>query len=155
MEVVKRKTPEELRDALERRRKLYREAVVQVPDSMPEVEGIFLGGCVKRGVGSSFRARAHAHNTRSSKRYFDIHTGWICVRSIDRLGQYHAVAQDDGSTLIVIDKPSRLLMHEYAHILCPNHGHDDKWRKTMKKLGQPIPRQYQRGVAEWDDLMDR
>jgi hypothetical protein len=148
---MRRKTGEELRSALEAKRAFYRECVVEVPGWMPEVVGIFIGGCVARGVGSSFRAQAHAHNSRVLKTRFDINTGWICIRSIARLGKYHAVAQGDGSTLIVIDKASRLLMHEYAHILCEGHGHDDKWRKTMKRLGQPLPAQYQKGIAEWND----
>lgn len=151
---MQRKTGSELRAALEARRAFYRECVVEVPESMPEVAGIFIGGCVERGVGSSFRARAHAHNSKQNTRNFDVYFGWICIRSLARLGQHHAVAQNDGSTLIVIDKPSRLLMHEYAHILCEGHGHDDKWRRTMKRLGQPIPKQYQKHIAEWNDRFD-
>lgn len=152
--ITKRKTGKELRAALETMRAFYRECVVEVPESMPEVAGIFIGGCVNRGVGSSFRARAHAHNNKRTKSYFDIHEGWICIRSIARLGKYRALAQDDGSTLIVIDKPSRLLMHEYAHILCPNHGHDDTWRRKMIALGQPIPKQYEKHIADWNDQFD-
>lgn len=152
---ITRKTGNELRAALEAKRAFYRESIVEVPGWMPEVGGIFLGGCVARGVGSSFRAQAHAHNSRILKTRFDINRGWICIRSIARLGKYHTVAQDDGWTLIVIDRASRLLMHEYAHILCEGHGHDDKWRKIMQKLGQPIPAQYQKGTAELNDQFGR
>lgn len=95
-----------------------------------EVKGIFVGGCVARGVGSSFRARAHAHCFT-----IDPHFGWICFRSIKRVGEV------EGHT---ITRPSALLWHEYAHILTPNHGHDDAWRATMKLLGQPIPEQYKK-----------
>ena len=104
-----------------------------------QVAGIFVGGCVKRGEGSSFRAKAHAHNDWPDESP-DKYQGWICVRSMRRLGSY--VIGDDG--VITITKPSRLLWHEYAHILTPNHGHDDTWRRKMRELRQPLPKQYQR-----------
>jgi len=95
-----------------------------------EVKGIFVGGCVKRGVGSSFRAKAHAHCWTD-----DPYFGWICVRSAKRLGEVQGQE---------ITKPSQLLWHEYAHILTPDHYHDDAWRRTMKVLGLPITEQYQK-----------
>ena len=98
---------------------------------------VFIGGCVERGEGSSFRAKAHAHNLKQST---DSFAGWICVRSTKRLGVY--VMNDNGSATIT--KPSRLIMHELAHILTPEHWHDDTWRKAMRDLGQPIPHQYQK-----------
>lgn len=121
----------------------YREAVVMPPEDMPEIKGIFLGGCVERGVGSSFRRQAHAHNYKT-----DPHFGWVCFRSIKRLGVWRAIpaAANSGraETSIVIDKPGRTLWHEYAHILTPNHGHDDTWRRKMQELNQPIPKHLQR-----------
>jgi len=100
-----------------------------------QVGGIFIGGCVARGEGSSFRAKAHAHNCPKDK-----HFGWICVRSMKRLGEF--VCNED--SLIIITKPSRTMWHEYAHILTPNHGHDDVWRAKMRELGQPIPKRYKK-----------
>ena len=85
-----------------------------VPSGLPGVAGIFVGGCVKRGLASSFRAKGHAHNERT-----DPHLGWICIRSARR------VWTDAG-------KPTRLLWHEYAHVLTPGHGHDDAWREAMR-----------------------
>jgi hypothetical protein len=36
----------------------------ECPFDWPEVVGVFVGGCVERGVGSAFRRQAHAHNHR-------------------------------------------------------------------------------------------
>lgn len=104
----------------------------------PEVAGIFVGGCVERGEGSSFRARAHAHigaNFPCSR--------WICVRSWRRVGEYLEFITDVDGWDGEVTKPSRLLWHEYAHILSDS-GHDDKWRAVMRSLGQPIPARYKK-----------
>lgn len=91
----------------------------RVPDEMPEIEGLFIGGCVQRGVGSSFRRQAHAHNHPDDETY-----GWVCVRSPKRV-------------LTPSGKPSALMYHEYAHILTPKQGHTIKWAKTLANLGHP------------------
>ena len=109
--------------------------VLEWPD-YPQVKGVFVGGCVDRGEGSSFRARAHAHCVKGN-----IKPGWICVRGWKRLEGTYAPAS--GAYAGTIVKPNRILMHELAHILS-GHGHDDTWRRMMKELGQPLTKQYQK-----------
>jgi len=70
------------------------------------VAGVFVGGCHRRDVGSSFRAAAHTH-TRTEP------VGWICVRSPKRV-------------LGPSGKPTRLLLHEVAHVLAPKASHGSK-----------------------------
>jgi hypothetical protein len=86
-----------------------------VPECLrrPEVAGVFIGGCVARGVGSSFRHQAHAHIEGE-------HLGWICIRGWKRLYQ------------------RGLLLHELAHVLT-RQGHTDKWRACLRALGGKIP----------------
>lgn len=100
--------------------------------SHPAFAGIkvFVGGCVCRGDGSRFRRKAHAHND-NRQHDPDSAYGTICVLSAKRLWTRP-------------DIPTRLMWHELAHILTPNHGHDDAWRAKMKELHQPIPARYQR-----------
>lgn len=103
------------------------------PFDWPEVKGLFVGGCIERGVGSSFRAQAHAHTEGQ-------HAGWICVRSHRRIfGQ----TRNEFGGWVTTDRPSRLMWHEYAHIRT-GHGHDDKWRAEMRALNQPIPARYRK-----------
>ena len=90
----------------------------RIPWNWPEVAGVFVGGCVERGVGSSFRHQGHAHTSRK-----DAHHGWICVRSIRR------VITDSG-------KPTTLMLHEYAHIIT-GQGHTARWAKVLSNLGAP------------------
>ncbi len=99
-----------------------------VPDDMPGVVGIFVGGCVKTGPGiidprhtGARVINAHAH-TRDEFR------GWICYRSpeVYRSPRYE-----------------RTRWHEYAHLLS-GEGHTEKWRQAMRLLGQPIPDRYAR-----------
>jgi hypothetical protein len=70
------------------------------------VAGVFVGGCVERGVGSSFRASAHTHWTGRF-------ASWICVRSARRV-------------LTETGQPSRLLLHEIAHVLAPKASHGSR-----------------------------
>lgn len=113
----------------------------ECPFDWPEVAGVFVGGCVERGVGSSFRHQAHAHDKPGYPS-----SGWICVRSHRRLfAAERGVDLDTGKPVWFTDttRPSRLMWHEYAHILT-GHGHDDVWRAKMRELGQPIPAHYRK-----------
>lgn len=101
------------------------------PVEMPKCAGVFIGGCVDRGIGSRFRAQAHAHTGHDG----DLNPGWICVLAAWRV---HML---DGERL------SQLMWHEYAHILT-GHGHDDVWRVAMKELHQPIPEKYRKKRSE-------
>ena len=104
-------------------------------------KGTFVGGCVERGDGSSFRAKAHAHNEPYVKVFGNIVKddhgnpktwgcfGWICVRSAKRL--YTRPGQ-----------PSNLMWHELCHILTPGHSHDDIWRAKAREYGVYIGKRY-------------
>ena len=82
---------------------------IEVPDVLKPygVIGIFVGGCVQRGDGSSFRAQAHAHSA-----LWSASLGWICIRSAKRVFV-------NGS-----NKPSTLLWHETAHIWRRSWSHE-------------------------------
>ena len=73
------------------------------------IKGVYVGGCVARGDGSSFRSKAHAH-------IIGRYTGWLCFRRADRL------------------MCESLVIHELAH-LTTGHGHDDTWRAEVMRLG--------------------
>lgn len=93
------------------------------------LKGIFTGGCVRFGPGSSFRHKAHAHTLGP-------YTGWICVRKADRVNDLN------------------LMLHELAHLIA-GCEHNDAWRATVLQLGgtldptfdaqgKPVLRSYQK-----------
>lgn len=98
--------------------------VKPVPSDMPGVRGVYVGGCVRRGIGridlETSCPEAHAHNHRRSP-----HFGWVCFQ----LPEYFE------------DKATRA--HELAHIRVPGEGHTDRWRAEMIRLGQVIEPRYQ------------
>ena len=82
--------------------------------------GVFVGGCVERGEGSSFRRKAHAHP--DNPKWTHQHPGWICVRSAKRL------------YVKGTNKPSLLMWHELSHLFVPYEYHGPTFKRTMRKL---------------------
>lgn len=75
----------------------------------PKVQGVFVGGCVDRGIGYRFRHMAHAHIVGP-------YLGWICFRS----GRH-------------VDR-RELLLHELAHVVT-QEGHTRTWREYLLAIG--------------------
>jgi hypothetical protein len=101
----------------------------------PVLKGLAVGYCIKgqewddnannpNELGAGKKEHAHAHFGND-----DRYDGWICVRRNDELGRY--------------DRVSGTLMHELAHLLS-RHGHDDSWRRWMKRLGQFVAPAWQK-----------
>lgn len=112
----------------------YGEFIVPEAWNMPAFVGVFVGGCVERGIGSSFRRMAHAHNQVGDHRY-----GWVCVRSPKRV-------------ITATGRPTVLMFHEYAHLLTPNQGHSEGWGRRLAALGWPAEaRRCSRAYRVWAD----
>ena len=79
------------------------------PILTPHGVTVFVGGCRRRGEGSRFRAKAHAHNDERVICYLS--AKWLDYRE--------------------------LALHELAHVLAGN-GHTDKWRAKVIELGGTI-----------------
>ena len=90
---------------------------VAPPAAWTEVKGIFVGGCVERGDGSSFRHRRTRTHTAPTTPGLDLHSR----------------SQACGAER----QAARLLIHEYAHILQPSAGHGPAWQKRVALLGAP------------------
>lgn len=105
---------------------------------------VFVGGCIERGDGSSFRRSAHAHCMKGDK-----YKGWICVRS----KKPETLRLPDG-------EPTNLMKHEYAHILT-EQGHTKKFWETLYSIGGFMERNSYFGHkktsfkrAKWEVLKD-
>lgn len=91
-------------------------------------KGTFVGGCVERGEGSSFRRKAHAHCYPKYP-----HFGWICVRSPKRLYNKQGGA-------------SHLMWHEMAHIMTQD-GHGRKFYIWLRD--HDIIRKDEERTSQW------
>lgn len=112
------------------------------PNSWDKCCGIFVWGCVERGEGSAFRKFAHAHNYKSDPLF-----GWICFRSTKRIdGHYRLYSKPKDGFDGEIISTNQILLHEYSHLLAPNHSHDDAWRKAAKSIGCHIQLRYKKKV---------
>jgi len=83
------------------------------------VWGVFVGACIDERVawGIWEDAAAHAHNDTKDPWF-----GWICII-------------EPKDVLTPTGRPTSTLIHEYAHILCPNSGHGVAWKKKVTELG--------------------
>lgn len=82
-----------------------------------------VGGCRLRGEHydrfSKRSIEAHAHNHRADRAF-----GWICVA-------------DERHVWTPSGDLSRVLLHEYAHLLTPNRRHGRQWQEAVTALGWP------------------
>jgi len=105
-------------------------AEIKVKEANDRGIRVFVGGCVERGDGSSFRAKAHAHCYPSDK-----HRNWVCIRSAKRL-------------LTPAGLPSLLLWEEIAHCLIPfSNGHNATFYRKLKELSGVMPKHGKQVVA--------
>jgi len=89
------------------------------------IRGVHIGKTCVDGTPFDPGELAHAHiNHRDRKPDSGRATlGWICARSLTALREY--------------------LVHEIAH-LASDSGHDERWRKSVKRLGGRVPAAYKR-----------
>lgn len=99
----------------------------------PEVKGIAVGGCIlrlKAGLDPKIKHQepGHAHNYPD-----DICFGWICAKSVEKIGEVEGR---------IVTKPSEFIRHEYAHILAPGTYHGKRFREVRRAIGNPARDSY-------------
>jgi hypothetical protein len=78
------------------------------------LKGVYIGECIRYGDWKRLfdpKQSAHAHNNED-----DPMRGWICVRQRQFLVR-------------------PIMLHEIAHLLIPNQGHTEKWRRKVLAIG--------------------
>jgi hypothetical protein len=84
------------------------------------LKGVHIGPTCADGTPWDKREEAHAHIKESGSRGL---VGYVCARSLASL--------------------KRHLVHELAH-LAADAGHNDQWRKSVKRLGARVPAAYKK-----------
>lgn len=107
--------------------------------SLPEIRGVVVGGCIDKPRLREAQAlgivTAHCHNNTKDRNF-----GWICITKDGMTG--YQLMDGSGDFDGVVTKPNANVLHEYAHILTPDHGHDRAWMGEMRALGQTVPMHY-------------
>lgn len=87
------------------------------PDNV--IWGVYVGGCIdERGAWGIWESTSgHAHSCLK-----DTYFGWICI-----------IKPSD--VLTPSGSPSKALLHEYAHLLCPDQDHTRSWKRAVTRLG--------------------
>ena len=83
------------------------------------VKGVHIGSTCVDGSDWQPDEVAHAHTSETGPK----HVGFICARTLSDL--------------------RTLLVHEIAH-LASDSGHDDKWRRSVHRLGGRVPAAYKK-----------
>lgn len=84
-----------------------------------KIWGIYAGdGCIT-GQDPLEWLDIHAHSHFNND---DMWKGWICIANTAKV-----VTQNE--------KPTHLVLHELAHIICESSGHGKKWYDTVCRLG--------------------
>jgi hypothetical protein len=97
----------------------YRADQLGLVDEENLVWGIYVGGCVDDGAAWRLWREEHGHAHNDTK---DPWFGWICIL-------------ETKDVLTRAGNPSSILLHEYAHLIVPNQGHNAKWKRIVTELG--------------------
>lgn len=85
--------------------------------------GVHIGPACIDGTPLDKDEMAHAHTKTGKQESKAFTTGWICARSLSALRNH--------------------LVHELGH-LASDTGHDDRWRRSVRRLGGRVPAAYKR-----------
>jgi hypothetical protein len=83
------------------------------------LRGIHIGPKCIDGSEYGINVDAHAHITGTGREFL----GFVCAKTLTNLRE--------------------LLVHEIGH-LAADTGHDDQWRKSVRRLGGRVPAAYKR-----------